>query len=477
MAVSQLLDDHDATGLAALVRAKDVSPLELVEAAISRIEALNPKLNAVITPIYGLGREAAQNVQGPFAGVPFLLKDIRAAYAGVPRSAGSKALKTSIPDFDSELVKRYKRAGLVTLGKTNTPELGQTATTEPHAFGATHNPWGLGRTPGGSSGGSAAAVAARIVPAAHSTDGGGSIRIPASCCGLVGLKPTRGRNPMGPESGDVLGGLICEHVVSRTVRDSAALLDATAGPDIGDPYPAPPIERPFAEEVGRDPGKLRIAFSTAAPTGNPVDPDCAAAVQRVAALLEDLGHRVEEAAPAYDDEAFRKAFRTIWFSGLAATIGSHPKITGHEIDETDYEPMTWLTYERAREVTAARYLHAVSGIQGIARQVAAFFETYDVFLTPTLATPPAELGYLHPGPGETEFKPYPKRVGAFCPFTQMANATGQPAVSLPLEMNQAGLPIGTHFTARFGAEATLFRLAGQLEQARPWIDRKPAIAR
>jgi len=473
MPLSQLLDDHDATALAELVRAKEVSPVELVEAAIARAQAFNPKLNAIITPMYDLGREAAQTVQGPFAGVPFLLKDIRAAYAGVPRSAGSKALKASVPEFDSELVRRYKRAGLVTLGKTNTPEFGQTATTEPHAFGATHNPWDLSRTPGGSSGGSAAAVAARIVPVAHSSDGGGSIRIPASCCGLVGLKPTRGRNPMGPESGDVLGGLISEHVVSRTVRDSAALLDATAGPDVGDPYPAPPVERPYIEEVGLDPGKLRIAFSTASPIGSAVDPDCVAAVERVAALLEDLGHNVEEAAPTYDDEAFRKAFRTIWFSGLAATIGGHPKLTGHEIDEHDYEPMTWLTYERARDVTAAQYLHSVVRVQVIARQVAAFFETYDLLLTPTLATPPAELGYLHPGPGGADFKPYPKRVGAFCPFTQMANATGQPAISLPLEVNEAGLPIGTHFTARFGDEATLFRLAAQLEQARPWIARKP----
>ena len=330
MSTSQLLVDHDATALAELVRNKQVSPAELAEAAIARIEQLNPKLNAVIAPMYEQGRAAAQAPSGPFAGVPFLLKDIRAAYAGVPRTAGSRSLRDDVPDLDSEIVKRYRRAGLVILGKTNTPEFGQTATTEPHAFGATHNPWDLARTPGGSSGGSAAAVAARMVPVAHSSDVGGSIRLPASCCGLVGLKPTRARNPLGPELGDVLGGIVNEHVVSRSVRDSAALLDAPAGPDIGDPYPAPPLERPLAEEVGRDPGKLRSGFSTESPGGAEVHPDCVSAVQSVAKLLEELGHNVEEAAPSYNDDAYRKGVRTIWCSGLSAPLAGAPKSTGRD---------------------------------------------------------------------------------------------------------------------------------------------------
>ncbi len=469
--------DRDAIGLAALIRAGQIKPLELIDAVIARIERTHSQLNAVNTPMFELAREAARQPlsEGPFAGVPFLLKDIRASFAGVPTSSGSRGLKNYVPTYDSELIRRYKSAGLICVGKTNTPELGLTATTEPHAFGASHNPWDLERTPGGSSGGSAAAVAARIVPAAHSSDGGGSIRIPASCCGLVGLKPTRGRNPMGPDIGDAMGGLVNEHVVSLSIRDSAALLDAGAGPDIGDPYFAPPTKRPFLDEVGVDPGNMRIAFSTASPVDGPVDHDCVAAVEHAAELLARLGHKVEEGRPQYDDPAFREAFTTIWFSGLASSIARHPALIRREVTEADYEPLTWKIRARGAAIPATDYLIAVGVIQGIARKVASFFEEYDFWLTPTLSSPAPKLGYLHPGPDAQDLRPYSQRVRDFCPFTQLANATGQPAISLPLHWNDDGLPIGVHFMARFGGEAKLIRLASQLEQAQPWFDRKPPV--
>src|SRR3990172_4055986 len=282
----------DATAQADLVRRKQVKPIELVDAAIERIERLNPSLNAVVTPMYDIARGAAAGSlpDGPFSGVPFLLKDLSAAYAGVRLTSGSVFLKDYVPGYDSEMVARYKRAGLVTVGKTNTPEFGLVPTTESALLGPARNPWDTERSTGGSSGGSAAAVAAGLVPAAHGGDGGGSIRIPASCCGIVGLKPTRGRNPLGPEVGDVLNGLVVQHVDRKSVRDCAAVLDATAGPDIGDPYWATPPERPFLQEVGADTGRLRIAFTTQAPTGTPIHPDCVAAVKEAAALCAELGH-------------------------------------------------------------------------------------------------------------------------------------------------------------------------------------------
>lgn len=475
MALANELSLMDGTAQAELVRSGQISALELIEAAIQRIEQVNPQINAVVTEMYDLAREAAKKEipQGPFAGVPFLLKDLQAAYKGVPMTSASKFLKDFKPDGDSELVKRYKLAGLIVVGKTNTPEFGIFPTTEPELFGPTRNPWDLTRMVGGSSGGSAASVAAGIVPMAHANDGGGSIRIPASCCGVFGLKPTRGRNPLGPHFGDIFSGLIAEHAVTRSVRDSAALLDATAGYDIGDPYIAPLPARPFADEVGADPGKLRIAFTTRPATDIPVHDDCVAAVHDAAKLCEQLGHTVTEAAPQLNGEMIGKAFMTIWSAGNAWTADSLSFAVGRKPAQEDFEPATWALMEMGRRRTAPDYLLAVQMLQIFSRRVAQFMEQYDVWLTPTLAEPPLPLGSFA-SPADNPMAGM-RRAGLFAPFTPIVNATGQPAMSVPLFWNAEGLPIGTHFVARYGDEATLFRLAAQLESARPWTGRRPPI--
>jgi amidase len=475
MALADELADLDAMSLAECVRTKEVKPVELVQAAIDRIERINPRINAIVTRMYEEALSVARDEprDGPFAGVPFLLKDLAAAYRGAPLSSGSRYGKGFRPDRDTELVARYRRAGLIVIGKTNTPEFGLLPTTEPVLFGPTRNPWDTGRTAGGSSGGSAAAVAARLVPMAHGNDGGGSIRIPASCCGVFGLKPTRARNPLGPFLGDVFSGLVAEHALTRTVRDSAALLDATSGYALGDPYCAPEPARPFLQEVGADPGRLRIACSTRTPVGTPVHPDCVAAVQDAAALLLGLGHEVAEAAPFYDGEMIWKQFQTIWAAGVTWTIRNMNYSLGRLPDEGELEPVTLAYDERGREVTAAEYLGAVQYFQVLARQIAEFMREYDVLLTPTLGMPPLPLGSFAP----TQEDPLAINVAtAFVPFTPLSNTTGQPAMSVPLFWNNAGLPIGTHFVARFGDEATLFRLASQLEQARPWANRRPPLS-
>lgn len=466
----------DATAQAELVRRGEVKPIELLEAAIERIERVNPVINAVITPMYEEARKSASSVavDAPFAGVPFLLKDLGASYAGVRMCQGSAFLKDMIFPIDSELTVRYKKAGLVILGKTNTPEFGLVPTTEPVLFGPSRNPWNTDYTTGGSSGGSAAAVAAGLVPFAHANDGGGSIRIPASCCGLFGLKPTRGRITLGPLLGDIMNGLVNEHVVSRSVRDSAALLDAVAGPMPGDPYFALPPERPYAEEVAAEPGKLRIAFTTRAPTGTPVHEDCAAAVKDAAALCEELGHAVEEASPAINGEQLVQAFITIWAAGCAWTIDSMAMTIGRTPTADQFEPVTWSLYEQGKQTGGSEYLLAVTALQQIARTVAAFHERYDLWLTPTLGMPPVPLGYFDPTPDNPRAG-FEKAV-QFVPFTPIQNATGQPAMSVPLYWNGDGLPVGVHFVARFGDEATLFRLAGQLERARPWAQRRPPVS-
>jgi amidase len=466
----------DATAQAELVRTQAVTPLELVDAAISRVKTLNPQLNSVITPMFDLARAAAQLPLplGPFTGVPYLLKDLQAAYEGVPMSAGSRWLRNFKPNGDSELVKRLKRAGLIVIGKTNTPEFGLLPTTEPDAFGATRNPWDGTRTPGGSSGGSAAAVAAGLVAFAHANDGGGSIRIPASCCGLFGLKPTRGRNPLGPHFGDIFSGLVVEHAVTRSVRDSAALLDATAGYDLGDPYIAPTPARPFVQELNTPPGKLRIAFTTQAHTGVPVHPDCSAAVQDAAQLCAELGHEVTEAAPQLHAEMLSKAFFTIWSAGCAWTIDSYAFAAGRQPTDEEIEPLTRVMLALGRKRTAPEYLLAVQTLQIFARRIAQFMERYDLCLTPVLAEPPVPLGTFTPAP-EDDMAGM-KRSGLFAPFTAIQNMTGQPAMSVPLFWNEAGLPIGVQFAARYGDEATLFRLAAQLEAARPWADKHPPVS-
>jgi len=466
----------DATAQAQLVREKSVRPIELVEAAIERIERLNPKLNAVVTPMYDRARaEASVAVpEGPFAGVPFLLKDLLAEYAGVRFTEGSAFVDGRYtPDTDSELTRRLRRAGLIIVGKTNTPEFGILPTTEPRLFGPTRNPWNLGRTPGGSSGGSAAAVAAGMVAMAHANDGGGSIRIPASCCGLFGLKPTRGRNPLGPHYGDIFSGFAVEHAVTRSVRDSAALLDATAGPDLGDPYAAPAPARPYSEEVNRPPGFLRVAFTTSAATGVPVHADCVRAVQEAATLCAELGHDVTEATPALEADTISQAFLTVWTAGAAWSIDDWARRTKQAPSPECFEPLTWGLYEMGTGRRAADYLLAIQDLQRVARQIAQFFVQYDVWLSPTLAEPPPPLGSFDPTPDN----PLQGLLRAmqFVPFTPIFNATGQPAMSVPLLWNQENVPVGVQFAGRFGDEATLLRLAAQLEQARPWAGRWPAL--
>ncbi len=476
MTISGELAFMDATAQADLVRRKEVKPIELVDAVIERIERLNPELNAIVTPMYEQAREAANGdlSDGPFTGVPFLLKDLGAAYGGVRQTYGSAFLKDFVPGHDSELVIRQKRAGLICAGKSNTPEFGLLPTTEPQLFGPARNPWDTSRSTGGSSGGSAAAVAAGIVPLAHANDGGGSIRIPASCCGLFGLKPTRARNPLGPDLGDMLSGYICEHAVTRSVRDSAALLDATAGPDIGDPYWAPPQERPFLDEVGADPGKLRIAFTADTGTAAKVHEDCDRAVREAAELCSELGHEVTEASPPINGDMIVELFIPIWSAGCAWSIEALGMALGETPAQDRFEPLTWALYEMGRQMPASSYLLAITMFQVISRGIGGFFEDYDILLTPSLAEPPVPLGTFD-APPDDPMKPM-VRAGEYVPFTPICNFTGQPAMSMPLMWNADGLPVGTHFVGRFGDEATLFRLAAQLEEARPWAGRRPPVS-
>jgi len=466
----------DATAQAELVRNKQVKPIELVEATIERIERVNPQINAVVTPMYDLARKAAEGPlpEGPFTGVPFLLKDLGPMYAGVRQTNGSAFSKDFIAPIDSELTRRYKQAGLIVVGKTNTPEFGLVPTAESKLLGAARNPWNTGYTTGGSSGGSAAAVAAGIVPIAHANDGGGSIRIPASCCGVFGLKPTRARVPLGPIFGDQMNGLTIDHAVTRTVRDSAALLDAVAGPDLGDPYWAPPPERPYREEVGADPGRLRIALTTNRFYGDPLHPDVVAAARDAAKLCEDLGHEVVEDAPPLNGEQLLECFTTIWEAGAAQTVEALAPIVGKAPAPEYFETLTWALYEAGQRVTAARYLNSVTALQQMSRGIAHWMQSYDVWLTPTLGEPPLPLGSFEPTPENA--RAGFDRAAEFVPFTPIQNATGQPAMSVPLYWNSQGLPVGAHFIGRFGDEATLFRLAAQLEQARPWATRRPPVS-
>ena len=469
MSDSSELTHLDATAQAELVRRKEVRPIELVEAAIERVEALNPTLNAVVTKMFDQARETAlgELPDGPFTGVPFLLKDILGMCQGVPMTMGSALLRGFVPDHDSELVTRLRRAGLVFIGKTNVPEFGILPTTEPQLFGPCRNPWDVARSTGGSSGGAAAAVASGMVPMAHANDGGGSIRIPASCCGLFGLKPTRARNPLGPDFGEGWGGMVAEHAVTRSVRDSAALLDATAGPDIGDPYWAPPMARPFSKEIGVDPGHLRIAC--AASPEFPVHEDCTRAVAAAAALCRDLGHQVDDIPLALDvgSEHFAACVKAVIAAGTASLL----KMLGAVREQV--EPLTWALKEMANGIDGADYVLAIEQLQRSSRGVARMFTRYDVLLSPVLAEPPPLLGYFHSFP-EDPLQDF-ERAGRYVHLNPIANVTGQPAMSVPLFWNEDGLPIGVHFMGRFGDEATLFRLAAQLEAARPWAHRRPPV--
>ena len=467
----------DATAQAELVRTKEASPAELVDAAIGRIEKLNPELNAVIHELFDRARAEASGPlpDGPFRGVPMLLKDLGAELEGTPFCEGLAFAGDYRSTVTQELTKRYIDAGFVICGKTNTPELGILPTAEPQRFGASHNPWNLGHSTGGSSGGSAAAVASGMVPVAHANDGGGSIRIPASCCGLVGLKPTRGRNSLAPQYGDMMGGLVCEHVVTRSVRDSAAVLDATAGPVPGDPYWAPPRRGPsFAAALDAPPTRLRIAVLTTSPTGSDVHADCVAGAHAAARLCESLGHHMEDATLDVDGDAFVGDFVNAWAAGNAWAIADWEARVGRPVTDADVEPLSWALIELGRSLSAAQYLSAVQGLQKATRQIAAAFEQFDVLLTPTLGEPPAPLGTFDSPPGEPLVGLF--RAAAYVPFTPPFNVTGQPGISLPLHWNEAGLPIGEQFVGRFGDEETLLALAGELERAAPWAARRPPVA-
>ena len=474
--MSDDLSRLDATAQAELVRSGQASPVELVDAAIARIEKLNPELNAVIHELFERARgEAAGDLpDGPFRGVPFLLKDLGAELEGTPFSEGTDLSGDYVSSTTQELTRRFQQAGLVICGKTNTPEFGILPTTEPKRFGATRNPWDPTRATGGSSGGSAAAVASGMVPAAHANDGGGSIRIPASCCGLVGLKPSRARVPTGPLYGDLMGGLVAEHVVTRSVRDSAALLDVAAGPMSGDPYAAPARRgESFLAATTRAPGRLRIALSVAAPNGSEVDAECASAALAAAELCASLGHEVVEDAPQVDGDAFTGHFINVWAAGNAWTMADWEERIGRPATPDDVEPLTWALCEMGRALGSHQYLKSMQELQRAMRQIGIFQEAYDVMLTPTLGEPPLPLGSFDGPADQPLFGLF--RAAAFVPFTPVFNVTGQPAISLPLYMSSDGLPIGVQFAARLGDEETLLSLAGQLEQAAPWADRVPVI--
>ena len=465
----------DATAQAEEVRSGAVSPAELVDGAIERIERMNPEINAVIHPLFERARAEASAAlpDGPFRGVPFLLKDFAAELEGTPFNEGTDLSGDYHSPADQLITQRFRDAGFVICGKTNTPEFAILPTTEPRRFGATHNPWDTTKTPGGSSGGSAAAVAAGFVPVAHANDGGGSIRIPASCCGLVGLKPTRGRVSLAPRYGEVMGGLVCEHVVTRSVRDSAAVLDVLSVPVAGEPYYAP-ATRGASFLDATTPGSrapLRIGLVTAAASDVAVHPDCVAAAESAASLCERLGHHVEPAQLGIDGDEFTTHFINVWAAGNAWIMSDWEERIGRAATEEDVEPLTWALVGVGRALNAAQYLTAHQGLQRAARQMASVFTDLDVLLTPTLGEPPVDLGSFDSSVDNPLAGLF--RAASFVPFTPPFNASGQPAVSLPLHWNDAGLPIGVQFAGRYGDEETLISLSAQLEEAQPWADRRP----
>ncbi len=485
-------DTLDATALAALVAAGQLTPGELLDAALERADARDPPLNAIVHRFdeEARRRAAAALPAGPFRGVPFLLKDLLAFHRGQPLTASSRLLEGWVAPFDSEVVSRFLAAGLVPFGQTNTPEFGILPVTESRLRGPCRNPWSLGHTPGGSSGGSAAAVAARIVPAAHGNDGGGSIRIPASACGVFGLKPTRGRVSFAPAYGEPWSGLVQEHVLTRSVRDSAAMLDAIAGNLPGDPYVAPPKARPFVEEVGAPPGRLRVAFTTRSLFGRGTHPDCEAAVRSGAALLADLGHDVVGAAPRFPREELVRAYLIIVAAHTRAELEAAARLTGRRLRRELVETETWALAHAGRVLRASDLASAQTAVQRASREVAGFFEEHDLLVTPTLAHPPQRIGAFALRPFErlalaaVTRLPSRRLVDRLVDElagesfeatgnTMLFNQTGQPAASVPLHWNAAGLPIGVQLATRFGGEATLFRVAAQLEAARPWSGRIP----
>jgi amidase len=468
----------DATDQAALVASGEVSPSELLEAAIERIERIDPALNAVVIRWFDHARETAASADlpnGPFRGVPFLIKDLFANYAGQRISNGNVAFKEArvIADADTTLIRRHRAAGLVIAGRTNSPELGSVPTTEPVAWGATHNPFDTTRTPGGSSGGAAAAVASGMVPFAHASDGGGSIRIPASCCGLVGLKPSQGRITLGPLRDE--SGLTVEHCVSRTVRDTAALLDATRGPGIGDTVIAPPPVRPYLDELGADPGRMRIGILDHHPQGGSVDREVTRAAQAVGKLLESLGHHVEAAWPtALEDKTFGATFGVLWCANVGMSQRRFEEQLGRPLEDRELEPMNRVQADFAKHFTAVDYGLALSAVAKFRRALQTWWhDGWDLLLTPTLGELPLKLGTIV-NDSDNPMAPM-QRAGQFVPFTPPFNTSGQPAISLPLEWTAEGLPVGVQLVAAYGREDVLIRIASQLERAKPWAHRTPDI--
>ncbi|HUP90762.1 MAG TPA: amidase [Solimonas sp.] len=487
---------HDGLGLAELVRKREVSVPELLEAAIARAAEVNPEINAIVIPMQDVARRRAaeETLAGPFAGVPFLTKDLFQDYAGVPTAYGCKALKAAryVPAEHSEITRRWLNAGTVIFGRTNTPEFGAKGITEPDAWPPARNPWNLAHTPGGSSGGSAAAVTAGIVPLAGGNDGGGSIRLPAGHCGLFGLKPGRGRTPWGPAFGEVMHGAAMNHVLSRSVRDSAAMLDATHGPEVGSLYRIEPPERPYLEETQREPGKLKIGFTARSPIGTAVDPEAVQAVQDAARLLESLGHHVEEAEPQLDGMQMAKDFTVMWFANCATTVDAVMRQTHCGRDGFELDTVAMAAFGHA--VKASAYVEGYLRWSEYSRRLGEFHQKYDLMMTPTMALPPARVGEIVTPPMQHLALRVVLALGLeglvlrsgivekmarenlkWVPFTQLGNLAGVPAMSVPLHWTRAGLPLGTHFVAPHGGEGLLFRLAGQLERAKPWADKRPAL--
>ena len=465
--------EHDGLGLAGLVAHGDVSPAELVEAAIERIEARNGALNAVVYKAYDEARAAARGPlpDGPFRGVPFLIKDLGLAVAGWPRTSGSRFTRDFADAADDGLAARFRAAGVVMLGKTNTPEYGITGTTESARLGPCRNPWNPERISGGSSGGAAAAVASGMVPIAHASDGLGSIRIPAACCGLVGLKISRDRSPNDPD--DNVYGNSVNHVVSRSVRDSAAMLDAVGRPNPAAPYPAPPKSGPYLEEVGRLPGRLEIAFSAETPSGRPVDPEIEAALHATAELLKKLGHNVVEQGLGIDYRAFYREVGPAGAANFAADMAELCESLGREPEADDLEPLTWASLRAGQRVTGAEAIRSMRDRRKWGGRILELFESFDVYLTPVLGMTPPPVGWIDPV--RLEPREVNRRQSRAFPFTPPFNVSGQPSMSLPLAWSADGLPIGMMFTARYADESTLFRLAGQLEKEAPWRDRRPPV--
>jgi len=465
---------QDATGLATLIRSGEVSAVEVQRVARQAIETVNPKINALAAPLFA--QPLDYNASGPFAGVPFAIKDIVCHAANVPTRFGSRFIPANFAfPYDTELMKRWRAAGLATLGISTTPEFGYNSNTEALVYGSTKNPWNTTRSTGGSSGGAASLVASRALPVAHANDGGGSIRIPAGICGVVGLKPTRGRVSLAPDAAEALSGMAIEFAVSRSVRDTAALLDAVEGPATGEKYEIARPMRPYVKEVGANPGKLKIAISPKGWSPVPIHSACVAAVEKTAKVLAGLGHHVEEATPKFDVEAFDNANVVLWSVGLADWIMSFAEALNLKPSPDNLEATIWACLQHGKKLTAIDLLTSEHVMNTVCRSVGAFFQGYDLLLTPTVAAPATPLGFLNANDPALDATAWTRKIFTNMPFTALFNVTGQPAISLPLCMSDDGLPVGMQFVGHFGDEARLIQIASQLEQAMPWIDRKPAV--